>query len=634
MKQVRVVFEPEGITVEGQSGDLLLDLAVTAGLPLLSECGGQGICASCRVQVRSGSVRLLNKDGLEEQITTPREVLACQTAALSDLVVYVPPETRLAPADESVTGFLGKAGEAFLRSPHRGFPLGERVELELPPPSFDDPRPDWERLHDGLCQARCGDRNITADLDVLREALTQLRDLDFSVSATLVDEGCHHRLIDLGPPQQQDALGLAVDIGTSNVKAELVELRSEQHSGRILAAASQLNAQVRYGEDVITRIIWAQEHEHGAEDLQDAVISTVNGLIDQLLQEAGATHEQIIAVSCAGNATMISFRLRLRADAIRRAPHIAPVGLPPVVPAGILGLQVHPRAAVACAPAINGYVGGDITAGILATGLFAAEELTLLVDVGTNGEIVLGNKDWMMCCSCSAGPAFEGMGIDCGLPARPGAVEVFRYDPDQDEATVRTIGDQPPVGLCGNGLVEMLASLLETGVIDRAGNLTADFSSPRMREVNGELQFVLLWKDQTALDRDLVLTQADIDDLLRTKAAVFAALVTLLDELGLDMDQVSHLYLAGAFGSHLDMQAAVQIGLLPDLPLERVTVAGNTALVGAYVALLSSEARQQLASIARATTYLDLSTSTRFMDEFVAAQMLPHTDLERFPSLL
>jgi len=630
VKQVRVVFEPDGVVVEGQAGELLLDLALTAGLPLLSECGGQGTCGSCRVQVQSGRVRFLNRSGLEEQITTPQEVLACQTAAAGDLVVHVPPETRLCPPDERITGYMGPEAAAFLRPGRTGFPLGERIQVQLSPPSFDDPTPDWERLLEGLRQARYGRRNITANLDVLREIPPQLRALDFSVSATLVDEGCHHRLIALGQPEQEEALGLAVDIGTSNVKAELVQLRT----GRVLAGASQLNAQVRYGEDVISRIIWAQEHEGGADELQDAVTSTVNSLIEELLQETGASQHQIIAVSCAGNATMISLRLGIPADAIRRAPHIAPLGLPPVISAGLLGLQVHPQAAVSCLPAINGYVGGDITGGILATGLFEADSLTLLIDVGTNGEIVIGSKDWMVCCSCSAGPAFEGVGIECGLPARPGAIESLAYDPDQDRTTVRTIGDEPPVGLCGNGLVETLASLLDAGVIDRAGNLVPDFPSPRMREANGEPQFVLLWKEDTATAKDLVLRQGEIDNLLRAKAAVFAAVSTLLEELGLDIAQIDRLYLAGAFGSHLDVRTAVEIGLLPDLPAERVTVAGNTALVGAYITLLSSEAREQVSRLARATTYVDLSTSSHFMEEFVAAQMLPHTDLERFPSIV
>ncbi len=631
MSQVRVIFEPDGLVAEAPAGELLLDLALAAGLPLLSECGGQGTCGSCRVQVRSGHVRLLNRGGLEQDVTSPQEVLACQTQAVGDVVVSVPPETRLCPLDQSTSGYMSPQAAAFLRPPHVGFPLAETVHVQMTPPSFDDPTPDWERLVAGLQQARFGQRPLTATLDVLREMPRSLREHDFDVSGTLVDEGCQHRLIALdGPQPQYEQLGLVADIGTTNVKAELVELRT----GRILAAASRVNAQVRYGEDVISRIIWSQEQERGPDELQEAVISTVNALVDELLAQAGATRRQIVAAVGAGNATMISFRLRLPADAIRRAPHIAPVGLPPTVAAETLGVRIHPKAAVFFLPAINGYVGGDITGGILATGLFAAEDLTLLVDVGTNGEIVLGNREWMMCCACSAGPAFEGMGIECGLPARAGAIESLRYDPEQDRCSVRTIGAEPPVGLCGNGLVETLATLLDAGVIDRAGNLTADFPSQRMRKADGELQFVLLWRHEAGTSRDIVLRQGEIENLIRAKAAVYAAMTTLLEQVGLDISDIGRLYLAGAFGSHLDVKTAIKIGLLPDLPPERVTVAGNTALVGAYTALLSSDAREELRRLAQATTYIDLSTSSRFMEEFVAAQMLPHTDLERFASVV
>lgn len=629
MKKIRVVFQPDGVVAQGQAGDLLLDLALSAGLPLRSECGGQGTCGSCRVVVQRGRVSFQDQPKVEEEITTPREVLACQTRAAGDVEVQVPPEVRVCPADERISGYLGPSAAAFLRPPGQGFPLGQCLRLELPPPSLDDPTPDWERLGLGISRALGEERIVTCDLERLRELPTRLRTLDFSVCATTVDEGIQHRLIELGPPGQAEALGLAIDIGTSTVRVELVEL----DSGHILGGSSQFNAQVRYGEDIISRLIWAQEEEQGAEELYQAVIGTVNELIEELLEETGASPSQIIAVACAGNATMISLLLQVPAGTIRRAPHIAPMGLPPMIAAGSLGLRTHPEATVFFPPAVNGYVGGDITPGILATGLFEAAELTLFVDVGTNGEIVLGNQEWMICCACSAGPAFEGMGIECGLPARPGAIESLRYDPEQDETSVVTIGREPAVGLCGNGLVETLASLLEAQVIDRAGHLMTDFPSPRMRQVEGEWQFVLLWQEQTGLDQDLVLRQSEIDNLIRAKAAVYAALNTLLEELGLGMEQIKCLYLAGAFGSHLDVRAAVKIGLLPDLPAERIRIAGNTALVGTYVTLLSSQARQEVCHVARDVTYFDLSSSSRFMEEFVAAMMLPHTDLERFPTL-
>lgn len=630
MSRVRVRFEPEGETTEGEAGALLLDLAAKAGSPVRSDCGGRGICRSCRVEVRSGRIRRLDQDGAEETVAAACEVLACQTAALTDLVVYVPPEVRLCPTGEEVAGYLGPGAAALLRPPARGFPLAERLALRLPPPSFDDPTPDWERLQRALREHLGQERPLVCDLGLLRRLPDGLRAHDFALSATVVDEGERHRVIDLGRVGGREVLGLAVDIGTTTVRAELVDLTT----GQVRGGAAEFNAQARYGEDVISRIIWTQEHAGGAEDLRRAVVGTINGLVQRLLGQVEARREQIVAVSVAGNATMICLLLRLPADTIRRAPHVPPVGRPPYLSAAPLGLLAHPEAAVFCLPAINGYVGGDITGGILASDLAQRDELSLFIDVGTNGEVVLGNREWMICCSCSAGPAFEGMGIEAGLPARPGAIESLVYDRSSDTVQVRTVAGEPPVGLCGNGLVTALASLLEAQVIDRVGQLMSDYPSPRMRQVEGEWQFVLLWAEETGIGRDLVLRQSEIDNLIRAKAAVYAAVSTLLEALGLTGEQIERLYLAGAFGSHLDVAAAIKIGLLPDLPPERVTVAGNTALMGAYLALLSSTARRQLGEFAQATTYLDLSSVPRFMEEFVAALMLPHTELERFPSVV
>lgn len=629
MASIEVTIQPDDIRIATEPGELLLDIALEAGVPVLSECGGHGECGSCRVEVQSGCIRRLNRDGAEEEITSPTTVLACQTEAVEDVVMRIPDESRLVSAGASVVGYIHPVAAEFVGPPRRGFPLAERQWVELEPPSFDDPTCDWERLVADLQKDDFEGREFTAHLEMLRDLPDMMRENDFHIVATLADCGCHHEVIDIAAPRPKDALGLVVDLGTSNVKAELVDLAT----GRVLVDGTAVNAQTRYGEDVISRIIYTQEHEDGADRLQEAIVNTVNGLIDSFVSSTGKRAEDIIAVSCDGNATMISLRFRIPPDTIRRAPHIAPTCRPPIVPGEDLDLNTHPRASVFCTPAINGYIGGDISAGILATGLFDAEELTLLIDVGTNGEIVLGNRDWITCCSCSAGPAFEGMGIQCGLPARPGAIDAVEYDAETDEVSVHTIEDRPPLGVCGNGFVETLADLVEGGVIDRAGNINSDSPSERVRSVDGNLEFVLVWSDESGTDSDIALRQAEIDNLIRAKAAVYAGVVTLLNQLGLSTEMIERLYLAGAFGEHLDIKAAVKIGLLPDMPPERVTVAGNTALMGSYITLLSSEAREQVKSIARSATYVDLSTSNDFMEEFVSAQMLPHTDLELFPSV-
>ncbi len=629
MMPITVEFEPDGVALSGEEGDRLLDLAAAAGIPILAQCGGQGTCGGCRVIVRKGKIAGEEGSGAEE-VSSPREVLACQTYVAGDLVVEIPAPVRLASVEEEAGGWLAAAARAFLEPPGQGTPLAQQVTVDLPRPSLDDATADWERLTAGLAKVLDAPKPLRAHLGLLRRVPRRLRQRDFAVTAELVDEGSQFRLVGLaGAGQLREALGVAVDIGTTTVRAQLVDLRT----GAIRGGASRFNGQRGYGEDVISRIIYSQEHENGLTDLHAAVTGTINGLIEGLLTGAHAEPAQVLALAVSGNATMIALLLQIPPDTIRRAPHLPPVAGPPVLAAGELGLLAHPDAGVYCTPAVNGYVGGDISAGILATGLFAAEELSMLVDAGTNGEIVLGNRDWMICCACSAGPAFEGMGLSCGVSARPGAIESLRYDPQSDATEVQTIGGEAPAGLCGNGLVETLASLLEARVIDRAANLVTDYPSARLREVEGQWEFVLVEGRRAAGGRDLVLRQSDIENLVRAKAAVYGAMSTMLEELGVEVSDIERLYLGGAFGSHLDITAAQAIGLLPALPAERITVAGNTALMGAHVALLSSAAREQLAELAPAVTYFDLSSSRRFMEEYVAAQMLPHTDLGRFPTV-
>jgi len=352
------------------------------------------------------------------------------------------------------------------------------------------------------------------------------------------------------------------------------------------------------------------------------------------LRKVLSTPDEVIAASVAGNATMINFLLRIDATPIRRSPHTPPATKMPVITAEELGLNIYPQGAVCvCHPAVSGFVGGDITAGVVATGMHEAEELALLVDVGTNGEIVAGNKDWLMCASCSAGPAFEGVGVEAAMPATAGAVTRFRYDRNKDAVEYESVAGQSPRGICGSGLVEMIASLAETDVIDRTGNINSDFPSERICKRNGELGFTLFWPDETARDEPIIIYQHDIENLLRSKAAVLAGISVLLNKLDLATTDVEQMYLAGAFGAGLDVDKAVAIGLLPDIPRERLNVVGNSALAGAYLTLMSRQAREQAQKTVSAMTYLDLSSDTDFMDEFIASNFIPHTDLSRFPSV-
>ena len=305
----------------------------------------------------------------------------------------------------------------------------------------------------------------------------------------------------------------------------------------------------------------------------------------------------------------------------------------PLVRARDIGLGINPAAVVYCAPAVSSYVGGDVVAGVLATGLAEVEPLWMLVDMGTNGEIALGNREWLMCCSCSAGPAFEGSGIQYGMHASPGAIERARYDPAADTLEYSAIGGAKPRGLCGSGLIDVLATLLRAGVIDRAGKIDLGYPSPRVRVEHDQPQFVLVWGHEVGREDDIAISEADIENLIRSKAAVFAGVQVLLDNVGLSPAQLDRVMVAGAFGNYLDSHNAVTIGLLPDVPLERIRFVGNTSVAGARMTLVSRRARRHAAEIASRMANLELSAVTSFMERYVAGLFLPHTDMSLFPSV-
>jgi uncharacterized 2Fe-2S/4Fe-4S cluster protein (DUF4445 family) len=420
-----------------------------------------------------------------------------------------------------------------------------------------------------------------------------------------------------------------MDIGTTTVAGQLVDMTQAMSLG----TAVHRNAQAQFGDDVISRILRSEEHPTGLRDLRASVLGTVNGLIRQLARSAGLRPTDIVAASIAGNATMTSFLLGIEAPAIRRAPHVPAAGDLPVFRAEEVGLEMNLAGAVYLHPAVSGFVGGDIVAGVLATGMDESADLSLLIDVGTNGEIVVGSSEWLTCCSCSAGPAFEGVGIEAGMQASRGAIEQVRYDASTDALELRVIGGGPPAGICGTGLLEALATLFEAGIIDRSGLFNADAPTRRLRQSGYQTEFVLVRQGELGAVLDIVLTQADVEHLIRSKAAVHAGITVLLRALGLRAEQIAKVYIAGGFGAHLNLEAAVKLGLIPDVPAERIEYAGNSSLRGACASLMSRAARERVSRIAQSMTYLELSGDPTFMDEYVASMFLPHTDLSRFPSV-
>jgi uncharacterized 2Fe-2S/4Fe-4S cluster protein (DUF4445 family) len=624
MTKVAVFFSPDGLVAHVERNTSLWEAAAQAGLELKGTCGGAGTCKRCQVLVRDGPA--LEKG--TGNPTAPGLVLACQTLAGGNLTVDLPQGSRL--AEHQV--LLGGEDVSTESDPGRFYrlqPLCRRVKLTLAPPTLEGNISDWSRLQAAL-RGETGCDTFRISLPDLRGLAETLRSGNWQVTATLVEAGGCADIVRLQPGYTDGpALGLAIDVGTTTVVVHLVDLET----GLVLGKKGTYNKQARFGDDVINRIIYATEQENGLSELQDTVISVVNQLVTALLAETGRHSRDVHLAVVAGNTTMIHLFLALPPEYIRLEPYIPLAGSPPPVRAAELGLAANPNAVILCLPAVASYVGGDIVAGALLSGIAREQEVTLFIDIGTNGEIVLGNRDWLIAVACSAGPAFEGGGITFGMQAMLGAVERVAIAPESYEVTVETIGGVRPLGLCGSGLIDCLAKLRAAGIIDRAGQLQMDIATPRLRRGDDGPEFVLVWQEEAGGGQDIVLTGNDIKNLLRAKAAVYAGIRCLLKAAELEKDTVWKVLIAGGFGSHLNIRDAIAIGLLPDLPAEKFTFVGNAAVKGARLCLLSQEAYAETHALAKKITYLELSAGNDFMEEFVAALFLPHTDRSLFPSI-
>ena len=441
------------------------------------------------------------------------------------------------------------------------------------------------------------------------------------------------RLIDVRPGHESgDAplWGLAIDVGTTTVTVWLVNLLT----GQVEQQLSEYNQQIARGEDVISRIIYASKGD-GGQELQRLVVDTINELVETACIRAQIQPTDIVKATVAGNSTMMHLLLRIPPESIRLGPFITAVNQPPPVIARELGIDIHPCATVDCLPGVASYVGADITAGVLSSGMDDAEQTTLFIDVGTNGEIVLGTKEWLVTCACSAGPAFEGAGVLHGMRANRGAIEEVWINGQTYEPSYRVIGGQKPRGLCGSGLISLLAEMFLTGVVDKAGNINLSLPTPRVREGAHGPEYVVAWAAETHEGKDdLVITRVDIDNLLRAKAAIFAGFLVLADSVGVPLETVEQVLIGGSFGKYINVEKAVQLGLLPDVPWEKFQFLGNTSVKGAYLALLDRRQRARVTAIASRMTYLELSADNTFYEAFMSALFLPHTDLSRFPSVV
>jgi uncharacterized 2Fe-2S/4Fe-4S cluster protein (DUF4445 family) len=590
------------------------------------------------VIVREGEIHHPPSQRLSADELAVGYALACQATVQGDAVIHIPPQEieRKLQTDKTVQ----KVEVPFSYDYLRDQPLRKYVVMATEP-SLDDQTDDWSRLKRELARQH-GVQEITAGLSVLRRVSAALREGEWTVTLVIESDTWDApaglpRLVDILPGDHIESLwGVAIDIGTTTNVVWLVDLLS----GQVMAQAADYNGQIARGEDVISRIIYASKgkgakRDEGLHELQELVIQTLNRLLKQAASQVGTRPLEIYRAVVAGNSTMMHLFAGLQPESIRLAPFITTVNHIPTLRARELGLDICPNASVDGLPGIASYVGADITAGVLSSGMCGGDLLTLFIDVGTNGEIVLGDCTWLITCACSAGPAFEGAGVTSGMRATEGAIEEVWIDPDTYEPTIQVIGPDgcKPRGICGSGLIGLMADMFMIGIIDKGGNVDTSLSTDRTRRGEHGGEYVVVWGDETATGEDIVLTNVDIENLLRAKAAIYGGFSILAKSVGMTIAEIERVLIGGAFGQYINIEKAIQIGLLPDAPWENFHYMGNTSVRGAYLALLSRESRQQIVNIANMMTYLELSLDNSFFEEFNAALFLPHTDESQFPTI-
>jgi uncharacterized 2Fe-2S/4Fe-4S cluster protein (DUF4445 family) len=640
MTEHTVTFDVAKQPVRVPTGTLLVEAARLAGVDIGQPCGGQGRCGRCTVQVTQGEVRRRSSLRLSAEDVAQGYALACQSVVEADVVVSVPPqekiERRLTTDRTAIEVSVPRDYDPYYVQSVR------RISLRLSPPRIDDQTDDWSRLKTALRQnAHIEDINISLNLlqklgAILRQnnwQVTVITDAHIEMDGSRKDE----RLVAIIPdlvPEDDPMYGVAIDIGTTTVTVWMVDLIT----GKVEAQFSEYNGQISRGEDVISRIIFASKNG-GREELQNRVLDTINQLIGQACKRTKADPQEIVKATIAGNSTMVHLFLGIPASSIRLTPFITAVNQPPIFLAGMIGLAINPEASVDCLPGVASYVGADISAGVLACRMDETDKLSLFLDVGTNGETVLGSREWLVTCACSAGPAFEGAGVQYGMRATKGAIEECWISGENSshpfEPTFRVIGNVKPRGICGSGLISLLAEMFLTGVVDKGGSINISLAgiNPRIRESEHGPEYVIAWGSETENGKDISINNVDIDNLKRAKAAIYAGFTVLAQSVGVPLEMVEQILIGGSFGKYINVEKAVQIGLFPDMPWDRFKFLGNTSVQGAYLALLDWRNRDRVRDIAAQMTYIELSADNAFFDAFMSAMFLPHTNLDRFPSV-
>ncbi len=627
-----ITFEPGHHRIQVPVGTRLDEAAVMAGVRIDAQCGGQGTCGRCALLAVSGKVDAKSSKALSREQVRAGYILACRSlAGATDLVIQLPepvPEASNAPGAADDT--LERVRPELLPDPPQCGSLVTALELSVPQPGSADARPDVDRLQIAVQEATGSTEPVQVSLPVLRGLASALRQDDGRVRVLMHQEDRQRCLLHVGAPSSDHSLyGVAVDLGTTSISVQLVSL----DTGAVVATVSDYNDQTGCGADIISRINYARRPGH-LQELRQRGLQTINRLISQAAERRNLEPSSVAGATIAGNTTMIHLLLGLNPEYIRVEPYTPTALRFPDLEAHAVGLDIMPAAPVFIAAGAGSYVGGDITAGLLCTEMATkTEKVSLFIDIGTNGELVVGNGEFLVACACSAGPAFEGSGIACGMRATAGAIESVHVDESTGQAHCRTIDAQPAAGICGSGMISLLAALFRTGWLDAGGRLARERRSAAIRVDGRHGSYRLVEAQQTQKGQAVMIDEREIQSVLRAKAAIYSASAMVLEQLGLGFGDLEHVYIGGGFGRSLEVESAVTIGLLPDLPRATFQFLGNASLAGAYMALVSAEHRRLLMNLAARMTYLELNTDPAYMDHYTAALFLPHTDPSRFPSV-
>jgi uncharacterized 2Fe-2S/4Fe-4S cluster protein (DUF4445 family) len=627
-----VHFLPDDVKISVDENESLLAAAATAGVYIHAYCGGDGVCGKCKCHVEQGEDKVIGPAADSEGFR-----LACQTKISGDVVVSIP-ET------------VNKDGQALKRKPKTTHAISARsmselvgswqldppVEkrfIKLTPPTTDDNVPDLQRLLRAIRKGCYDCEEPTYDHpQLLQELPFILREANWEVTVIMLRGKRSEepdRIIAVEPGDTTDRLyGLAMDIGTTTICGLLLDL----NSGKVLAEASGYNDQIRFGEDVISRIIYSQR-PGGLKELQKQVVRTINKVIESVCKQVIISPSDISYIMASGNTVMSQLLLAINPKFLRETPYVPTSNQMPLTKASAIGVYAHPSVRLFLYPSVASYVGGDIVSGVNACQMHKSSKLTLFIDIGTNGEIVVGNEEWMVCAACSAGPAFEGGGIKHGMRANTGAIENFHIHPETLDPMIVTIDQTKPCGICGSGLISIVSELLEAGVIDQQGKFNRKLEHPRIREIDDGYEYVLAWAGDTLTGEDIVINEVDLDNLIRAKGAMYAGYQTLLESVGMTFADLDRVILAGNFGAYIDLERAICIGLLPDVDRDRFYYLGNASLTGCQISLNDLNRFRDRTMISKLMTNMELSENPQFMNHYMAALFLPHTDMALFPTV-